>query len=209
MLYYTRQRHGVRRSSDLWVVAEPALRGQPSDRSNHGPHTRTLSCPAALVIAVCLSLARAAGVRPALQSAVQRLRRLPPRRQRGVSPAATLAPTPPAASPVAIATRLDLAVSDRHARADALADHVADANCASDTTGHAEPDTDPRNQRASRPANADAPSQFPQDSVIVTFKVVNQEYRVLVTDPANVAIARAATRRRGRATHSQRHRCPW
>ena len=41
------------------------------------------------------------------------------------------------------------------------------------------------------PAAAPTPaaSAYPPGSVIVTFKVTNEKYRVLVTDPANIAIA--------------------
>jgi hypothetical protein len=44
----------------------------------------------------------------------------------------------------------------------------------------------------SRPADSSpTPSSYPDGSVIVTFKVINEKYRILVTSPDNIAIVEA------------------
>ena len=80
-----------------------------------------------------------------------------------------------------------VAVSNGFPGHDSFADRVAYANCASNTAGNTEPDTDPETHGLTN-ANFDGVA-VPARLAIVTFKVVNQEYRVLVTDPANVLIA--------------------
>lgn len=133
---------------------------------------------AALLVAAVLAGACTARHRPTPSVPFTRAPSLP----------ATIAPTGPTASPTSSPTLSPA----RSASPAPSASPTPTPTLTPTASSSASPSPSPTPRRTHRPRPTPTPVQtvFPRGSVIVTFGVLDEEYRVLVTDALNVAIAR-------------------